>query len=160
VFFGSLMRRDEHGEPSEQFNFFLDTVFVVHTRHPYGPTPDSGIPSAAAVDQVYVRLALEPRASNERMTLYNGRMFSESPNGMFSWVPCLAGRGGGDSCRFARPMINQLFDAALGRCGQLPYRRLAVSPEDAWNRVRLHCERQGLNVAVEVLLDGGAAASS
>jgi hypothetical protein len=153
------MRRDSSGERTGEFNFFLDTVFVVDSAHPYGTLPRLSPAPAAGVDRLFRRAVLDrlPPIDASKLRLYNGRMMNEDTDIPFCWVPCQPVDGGKGTARFPRPMINQLFDLTLGRNPRIGLRELQVDATIAWRRVVEHCRAQGLEMAVEV--DLGASAS-
>ena len=122
IFFGSLKK----GRTERRFNFYLDTVFVVAAGHEYQKAPRLQVPEAARVDAIYLEHGLErlghpfPKRGH---VLYDGAKLGESgERALFSLVPCKAWQGDPASARFARPMINDIFEVAFTdpRKGLLP----------------------------------------
>ncbi|MDE3094733.1 MAG: hypothetical protein KGK07_01870 [Chloroflexota bacterium] len=153
VFFGSLRKRDECGHRAPEFNFFLDTVFVVRCGQPYWK---SALPQN--VDDLYRRATLDRirgQIPDRGLVLYEGAMLDDPAEGMFSFVPCKPAKSDTDAVRFARPMINDLWPetSCLGKQSQLAYREVHVSPSEAWAAVADHCRSLGLEMAVRVHAD-------
>ena len=85
--------------------FVLDTVFVVGESEPFKRTSARDTRNDDWLDAVVfepLRLATGP--ADEAFRLYRGRMFSDAPDGPFSFVPCRPYRPG--NAAFARPIVD------------------------------------------------------
>ena len=150
ILFGSVKKK-----PSDRkFDFYLDTVFVVASSHGYNKSPNLQIPEAARMDAVYRHHGLErlghsfPKGGH---VLYGGASVGwDDGRGIFSWVPCKEWQGDPASARFARPMINDMFDVAFVHPMQ-GLLEVKEKPEIAWEMIAERCRDNGLEMAAQVL---------
>lgn len=148
IFFGSVKQRNEDGSRSADWNFFLDTVFVVGSSQPYDPHSTGQFP----VDPVFRShvLACLRHGRCRGYVLYDAIMFGAGEAaGIFSYVPCKPTASDHLSAQFPRPRIDHLFGPRFNN-PQQPLVWLPDDPTGAWEAVTQKCLSAGLNLAVEV----------
>ncbi len=153
VFFGSVMKRGQDGSRTGDWHFFLDTVFVVDGAQPY-TIRNSRPVLPEGVDDLFSRHVAEPlgrQVGTGDFILYSGTMLTSAPSTSFSYVPCRPVEGDNSTARFARPMIDQLFDISVSN-PQTRFWRLDCPAEKAWQAVTEQCLAQRLELAVRVPL--------
>ena len=145
VLFGSVQKG------AEEWDFALDTVFVVDERYPYSKDDQAEVPAEAGIDDLYEEAVLNRR--NPPFTLggqsiYNGRMLGSAADEPFCWVPSLPAFEGQPRA-FARPAINQLFDMHFSST-QGAIKELPVPAKEAWGLVTDHVRSLGLWMGAQI----------
>jgi hypothetical protein len=145
VLFGSVQKNEE------EWDFLLDTVFVIDERHPYAGEQRADVPPQAGVDELYLEAVLKRRnPSFAGQSIYNGRMLSGASDGPFSWVPSMPAFEGAPRA-FSRPKINQLFDTHFPN-PQGVIKELPIPADEAWTKVTDHVRSLGLWLGARVAL--------
>ncbi len=155
VLFGSLKKCI----PGDGFDFLLDTVFVIGSRHPYHPSGADTIPVECRSDSVFVTSVLActscgPGDPVDGFVLYGGTMLKDGAGSPFCWVPSMSAPHGGGRPppRFPRPMISHLFRDAHFANPRQPVVWLSAESTQVWRTVVQYCLGLKLDMAAQVEL--------
>lgn len=149
ILFGSWLKQRSEGQPCRQFNFFLDTVFVIKNsvewRSRYG---EQGIPKSL-LDPAFVHATFNRSGGGVSRRFYWGSMLEDSgSNEPFCWVPCEPWLEGNEPPRRPRPMIGDLFGHFAGN-GQVFRKREDLDPMKAWSMVTKRCLELGYSLGIQ-----------